>query len=325
MAVFQNASGGANNNFNAGTSGQTNEFFVPEIFSKKIQNFFRKSSVIEAITNTDYAGEISAFGDTVNIIKEPVITVAAYTRAASTSKQFLTDQELTLVIDKANSFKFIVDDIEERLSHINFASVGASSAAYTLKDTMDSEVLSAMFSGVSTSTPDHQLGGDGTGSAIANFTSGDPIDMGNVSGELSPLKIMARMARLLDDSQVPEEGRWFVAKPEFYEELADTDSKLMSSDFNQGDGGVRNGLVASGQIRGFSMYKSSNVPATTGSTATGQCLGGHISSTATAQSILNIETLRDTDTFGDIVRGLHVYGRQVLRDDAIVKAVYTID
>ena len=325
MAVFQNSGGAANNNFNAGTSGQTNEFFVPEIFSKKIQNFFRKSSVIEAITNTDYAGEIAAFGDTVNIIKEPTITVAAYTRAASTSKQFLSDQELTLVIDKANSFKFIVDDIEEKLSHINFASVGASSAAYTLKDTMDSEVLSAMFSGVSTSTPDHQLGGDGTGSAIANFTSGDPIDMGNGSSELSPLKIMARMARLLDDSQVPEEGRWFVAKPEFYEELADTDSKLMSSDFNQGDGGVRNGLVASGQIRGFSMYKSSNVPATVNTTATGQCLGGHISSTATAQSILNIETLRDTDTFGDIVRGLHVYGRQVLRDDALVKAIYTID
>ena len=122
MAVFQNASGGANNNFNAGTSGQTNEFFVPEIFSKKIQNFFRKSSVIEAITNTDYAGEIAAFGDTVKIIKEPEITVAAYTRAASTTKQYLTDQELTLVIDKANSFKFIVDDIEEKLSHINYNS-----------------------------------------------------------------------------------------------------------------------------------------------------------------------------------------------------------
>ena len=323
MAVFQNASGAANNNFNATTTGQTNEFFVPEIFSKKIQNFFRKSSVIEAITNTDYAGEIAAFGDTVKIIKEPEITVAAYTRAASTTKQYLTDQELTLVIDKANSFKFIVDDIEEKLSHINFASVGASSAAYTLKNTMDAEVLSAMFAGVSTSTPDHVLGGDGTGSAVANMTSGDPIDMGNGGSEISPLAIMARMARLLDDSQVPEDQRWFVAKPEFYEELASTDSKLMSSDFNQGDGGVRNGLVASGSIRGFQMYKSSNVPATTN--ATGQCLAGHMSSTATAQSILNIETLRDTDTFGDIVRGLHVYGRQVLRDDAMVKAIYTID
>ena len=323
MAVFQNASGGANNNFNAGTSGQTNEFFVPEIFSKKIQNFFRKSSVIEAITNTDYAGEIAAFGDTVKIIKEPEITVAAYTRAASTTKQFLTDQELTLVIDKANSFKFIVDDIEEKLSHINFASVGASSAAYTLKNTMDAEVLTAMFAGVSTSSPDHQLGGDTSNAAAASLATTDPIDMGNGSSEISPLAIMARMARLLDDSSVPEDQRWFVAKPEFYEELASTDSKLMSSDFNQGDGGVRNGLVASGSIRGFQMYKSSNVPATTN--ATGQCLAGHMSSTATAQSILNIETLRDHDTFGDIVRGLHVYGRQVLRDNALVKAIYTID
>ena len=325
MAVFQNAGGAANNNFNAGTSGQTNEFFVPEIFSKKIQNFFRKSSVIEAITNTDYAGEIAAFGDTVKIIKEPSITVAAYTRAASTTKQYLTDQELTLVVDKANSFKFIVDDIEEKLSHVNWASIGASSAAYTLKDTMDSEVLTAMFAGVSSSAPDHILGGDGNGSATANMTSGDPIDMGNGGSEVSPLAIMARMARLLDDSQVPEDQRWFVAKPEFYEELASTDSKLMSSDYNQGDGGVRNGLVASGSIRGFQMYKSSNCPAVSGTNSTGQCLGGHISSTATAQSILNIETLRDTDTFGDIVRGLHVYGRSVLRDDAIVKAVYAID
>ena len=322
MAVFQNATNSNLSNFDT-TSGQTNEFFVPEIFSKKIQNFFRKSSVIEAITNTDYAGEIAAFGDTVKIIKEPEITVAAYTRAASTTKQYLTDQELTLVIDKANSFKFIVDDIEEKLSHINFASVGASSAAYTLKNTMDSEVLTAMFAGVSTSGPDHQLGGDTANAASGSLATTEPIDMGHASGEATPLAIMARMARLLDDSQVPEDQRWFVAKPEFYEELASTDSKLMTSDFNQGDGGVRNGLVASGSIRGFQMYKSSNVPATTN--ATGQCLAGHMSSTATAQSILNIETLRDTDTFGDIVRGLHVYGRQVLRDDALVKAIYTID
>jgi hypothetical protein len=188
---------------------------------------------------------------------------------------------------------------------------------------MDSEVLTAMFAGVSTSAPDHQLGGDTANAAAGSLATTDPIDMGHASGEVTPLAIMARMARLLDDSQVPEDQRWFVAKPEFYEELASTDSKLMTSDFNQGDGGVRNGLVASGSIRGFQMYKSSNIPAT--SNATGQCMAGHMSSTATAQSILNIETLRDTDTFGDIVRGLHVYGRQVLRDDALVKAIYTID
>ena len=52
--------------------------FLPEVYSKKVLNFFRKASVAEAITNTDYAGEISAFGDSVKIIKEPVITVDQY-------------------------------------------------------------------------------------------------------------------------------------------------------------------------------------------------------------------------------------------------------
>ena len=71
------------------------------------------------------------------------------------------------------------------------------------------------------------------------------------------------------------------------------------------------------------MYKTNNIAST--SNATGKCMAGHISSTATAQSILNIETLRDHDTFGDIVRGLHVYGRQVLRDNALINAFYLID
>ena len=321
MGTLQNASNANLSNFDVGTAGQTNEFWVPEIFSKKIQNFFRKSSVIEAITNTDYAGEISGFGDTVKIIKEPAVTVAAYTRSASTTKQYLTDAEATLVIDKANSFKFIIDDIEERMSHVNFASVGASSAAYTLKDTMDAEVLVAMFAGCSTSSPDHVIGSDSATSDTTMTHATNSVDLSNASADVSPLQLMARLSRLLDDSNVPEEGRWFLADPRFYEELADTDSKLMSSDYNQGDGGVRNGLVASGSIRGFKMYKTNNIAAT--SNADGKCIAGHISSTATAQSILNIETLRDTDTFGDIVRGLHVYGRSVLRDDAVVSAFYT--
>jgi len=50
-----------NANFGNSVSGQTNSFFLPKIYSKQVLNFFRKASVVEAITNTDYAGEISAF------------------------------------------------------------------------------------------------------------------------------------------------------------------------------------------------------------------------------------------------------------------------
>ena len=309
-------------NFANSVSGQTNSFFLPSIYSKKVLNFFRKASVVEAITNTDYAGEISAYGDSVKIIKEPTITVYDYTRGSDTTQTKLTDQEITLVVDSAKAFKFIVDDIETNMSHVNFKEVASSSAAYSLKDSYDAAVLTTMFAGVSASAPDHVIGADaaaGTGGVGETTAS---VDLG-VASEVDPLDLMARMARLLDDQSVPEENRWFVASPDFYEELSQSGSKLLSVDFNAGQGSIRNGLVSSGKLRGFDMYKSNNIPSV--STATGQCLGGHMSSTATANTILSTEVIRDPSSFGDIVRGLHVYGAKVLRDDAMVKAFYTID
>jgi len=309
-------------NFANSVAGQTNSFFLPSIYSKKVLNFFRKASVVEAITNTDYAGEISAYGDSVKIIKEPTITVYDYTRGSDTTQTKLTDQEITLVVDSAKAFKFIVDDIETNMSHVNFKEVASSSAAYSLKDSYDAAVLSTMFAGVSASAPDHVIGADaaaGTGGVGETTAS---VDLG-VASEVDPLDLMARMARLLDDQSVPEENRWFVASPDFYEELSQSGSKLLSVDFNAGQGSIRNGLVSSGKLRGFDMYKSNNIPSV--STATGQCLAGHMSSTATANTILSTEVIRDPSSFGDIVRGLHVYGAKVLRDDAMVKAFYTID
>jgi len=310
-------------NFANSVSGQTNSFFLPSIYSKKVLNFFRKSSVVEAITNTDYSGEISAYGDSVKIIKEPVISISDYTRGSDTTATKLTDQELTMVVDSAKAFKFIVDDIETKMSHVNFKEVASSSAAYALKDAFDAAVIANMFSGLSASAPDHVLGADNATALGANVYDGTgSVDIG-LTSETDPLNLMARMARLLDEQDVPEEGRWFVASPDFYEVLGQSSSKLLSVDYNGGQGSIRNGLVSSGKLRGFSMYKSNNIAATTN--AAGKCLAGHISSTATAQSITSTEVLRDPSSFGDIVRGLHVYGAKVLRDEAIVGAFYGID
>jgi hypothetical protein len=310
-------------NFANSVSGQANSFFLPSIYSKKVLNFFRKSSVVEAITNTDYAGEISAYGDSVKIIKEPVISVSDYTRGQDTTPTKLTDQELTLVVDSAKAFKFIVDDIETKMSHVNFKEVASSSAAYALKDSFDAAVIANMFSGLSASSPDHVLGADSATALGANIYDGaGSVDIGQDS-ETDPLNLMARMARLLDEQNVPEEGRWFVAGPDFYEQLGQSSSKLLSVDFNAGQGSIRNGLVSSGKLRGFDMYKSNNIAAT--SNATGKVLAGHMSSTATAQTIISTEVLRDPSSFGDIVRGLHVYGSKVLRPEAIVGAFYLID
>ena len=145
--------------------------FTPEIFSQKVLKFFRRASVAEDITNTDYAGEIENFGDTVRIIKEPTITVSSYTRGSVINAQDLADDQITMVVDQANAFSFKIDDIEERQSHVNFEALATSSGAFSLKRKYDANVLDIMatdagLNGESTATTT-QISGIGTlGSAL---------------------------------------------------------------------------------------------------------------------------------------------------------------
>ena len=115
--------------------------FSPIIYSKQVQLAFRKSAVAEAITNSDYFGEIAQMGDSVKIIKEPEISVKEYARGTTITPQDLDDEDFSLTIDKANYFAFKVDDIEEAHSHVNFQQLASDRAAYRLADQFDQEVL----------------------------------------------------------------------------------------------------------------------------------------------------------------------------------------
>jgi hypothetical protein len=146
----------------------------------------------------------------------------------------------------------------------------------------------------------------------------------------SPAMVVARMARLLDQQQVDTQGRWLVVDPVFMEILRDEDSRLMNSDYGE-SGGLRNGLVLN-NFHGFRVYTSSNLPkvgtgpGTTGSanqnTNYGVLVAGHDSAVATAEQINKTETYRDPDSFADIVRGMHLYGRKILRPEGLVTAKY---
>lgn len=252
-----------------------------------------------------------------NIILEPDISVYDYYRETDTSagRTNLTDQEMILTIDQAKYFRFEIDDLETRFSHVNWQAIAADRAAYKLKDEYDQNVLAAIVAG-STSN--------------VYGTAGAPIDTGHATGEVDPLDVLARLARLLDDDQVPEGDRWVVANPIFYEELAKTNSKLLSVDYNQGDGGLRNGLVASGMLRGFKLYKSSNLATVAGSgsysgTTLYNVMAGHMSAVAAASALSQTESFRSHEKFGDVVRGMLVWGRKVLREVALAKAIINID
>jgi len=343
----------------AGYGNLPNGNFSPVIYSKQVQLAFRKASVCEAITNSDYFGEIAAMGDSVKIIKEPEITVKAYERGTTITPQDLDDEDFSLTIDKANYFAFKVDDIEEAHSHVNFQSLASDRAAYRLGDQFDQDVLgyltgfkqSALHGtpdtvnttvngtvAVSTAGSDELLSsmkidaadfGGSAGDALAlQPRTGGATDSTPAVGDTFPLTVIARMSRLLDQQNVDTQGRWLVVDPVFMELLKDEDSRLFNADF--GGSGLQNGQIGT-NIHGFRVYTSNNLPSVgTGPSFTGtnsavnygMIVAGHDSAVATAEQINKTETYRDPDSFADIVRGMHLYGRKILRPEALVNAKY---
>jgi hypothetical protein len=303
-----------------GYTNLPNGNFSPTIFSQKALLELRKSSVVEDITNTDYFGEISKFGDVVTVMREPTITITPYKRGQEVATQTLNDDDFTITVDKANTFQFAIDDLEKRQSHINFEQLASNRAAYELKDEYDTEVLNYM-KGIANSA-----NYVGTTSAAVKVAAGATPS----STVFTPLGIMARAKRLLDAANVPSDNRFFVGDPYFYEQLSDENSKLLNNDYDD-KGILRNGKVCEGMVRGYKLYESNNLPvagtgpsAASGSTNHGVLLFGHKSAVATVSQIDKTETFRSQSTFADVVRGLHMYGRGVIRPESLVVVYYTV-
>ena len=343
-------------------SGGFDGNFSPIMYSKQAQIALRKASVISAITNNSYFGEIANQGDVVRIQKEPDVTVNALQRHTAISVEKLDDTDFQLTIDKANYFAFKMDDIEDQFSHVDFVSLAADRAAYKMADAIDVDVLkymtgtadSGQYSTSVSGTAQHPTSGELNGeflkvnqldmsdmtnitTSASSSTTGDSIPLAprlpgatsKGTTTASPLQLIARMARQMDTGDVDSRGRYLVVDPIFMEMLKDEDSRLLNSDF--GGAGLQNGLVAN-NIHGMKVYVSNNLPkdgtgpGTSGTTAQddnfGLILAGQEEAVASAEQINKVENYRDPDSFADIVRGMHLYGRKILRPQALVTARY---
>lgn len=121
--------------------------------------------------------------------------------------------------------------------------------------------------------------------------------------------------RKLDVQNVPDEGRWLVVSPDFYALLLQ-DSRFIEGT-EAGHNTLLNGVV--GQVRGFTVVKSNNVPHKSASPDTQSILAGTNAAVTFAQQVSNVEAMRMQTDFADMVRGLDLYGAKVIRPECLTK------
>ena len=301
-------------------SGQTtNSYagnFIPEIWSGKLQVKFYKSTVLGEITNNDWEGEIKDQGDKVNIRTIPTITISDYTKGMSLAAQVPVSTPITLTIDYGKYFNVVVDDIDATQADIKLMDMFTNDAAQQMKIGIDGLVMSniANAGGTTAAASTNQGATAGAISAGVNLgTTAAPITL----TKTTVLDTILNMGQCLDEANVPEDGRWIVIPAWMAAMIKGSDLKQA---YLTGDSvsPLRNGKI--GMIDRFTVYVSNNMYT---ASSKWTLMAGTRDAISFASQITNVETLRSTTTFGNIMRGLNVFGFKVVKPEALVTAVVT--
>lgn len=273
--------------------------FIPEVWAAELLVALEKSLVYAApgVVNRDYEGDISQFGDTVHITNLADPTIGTYTAHTDITVEDVDDGTDALLIDQSKYFAFEVDDIEARQARNGGAVLTeqARKAAYLLRDVADQYVAAQMAAGVDA----------GNLVAEATYTSADAYDL------------LVDLAVILDEDNVPDEGRYAVVTPAFHGLLLKDDRFVAAGD-PAGSATRANGMV--GEAAGFSIRKSNNAPDGPGVGAGKLVFAGSPLATTYAEQIASVEAARMEKRFADMVKGLHLYGAKVVRPTALAAA-----
>ena len=285
--------------------------FIPEIWSGKIIEKFYATTVLSAISNTDYEGEIKNQGDKVKIRTRPTITIRDYDADQPLRVERPSSNIVELTIDKGKYFNTVEDDVMAVQSDIGMMNLWSDDAAQQMKITIDTEVLAAIYSDISA----YNKG------ATAGRISGN-INLGATSSPISltssnAIDKLIDLGQALDELNIPETGRWVVIPAWYATRLKKSDLKDASI---TGDGTsvLRNGRL--GMIDRFTLYSSNLLPQVTdGSDTVTRIYAGHSHGLTFAAQMTKMETLRSEQTFGTLMRGLQIYGYKVLDGTALAQ------
>jgi hypothetical protein len=300
----------SSSSYGGGNVPQYSGNFIPEIWSGKLIQKFYDATVLAAIANTDYEGEIKRQGDKVVIRTRPTLTIKDYAKGAKLEVERPDSPAVELIIDKAKYFNAVEDDIDRIQSDINLMDVWATDASEQMKQTVDRDVLSNLYSTVDANNKGNSAGrisGD-----IKLGATGSPV----VLTAANVIDSIIDAGTVLDEQNCPENDRYIVIPSWMAGMLKKSDLKQA---YMTGDAvsPLRNGKI--GMIDRFTVYISHHLPAVTdGSSKAYHVLAGHKAGLTFASQLLNTETLKSEQTFGQLIRGLQVYGYETVKPDLLV-------
>jgi hypothetical protein len=285
--------------------------FIPEIWSGKLIEKFYAATVLAAISNTDYEGEIRNMGDKVKIRTKPTITIHDYQIDMALTVDRPSGQTVELTIDYAKYFNLVLDDVMRLQSDMELLSMWADDASEQMKIQIDTSVLNLIDAGIDA------FNKGATAGAISQN-----INLGATGAPLIPdpttiINMIVDSGQCLDEYNIPETGRWMVIPPWMGAMIKKSDLRNASI---SGDGIslVRNGRL--GMIDRYTLYSSNLLPTVTDTThKVSRIFAGHSAGLTFASQLSNVETLRSEITFGSLLRGLQVYGAKVIDGKTIVE------
>lgn len=294
--------------------------FIPEIWSGKLVEKFYDATVLAAISNTDYEGEIRNQGDLVKIRTKPSLTIRDYTAGETLTYERPSSNVIEMLIDKGKYFNAIVDDVQEVQADMDMLSMWADDASEQMKITIDSAVLDDVTGLGASAGLNANNQGASAGRISNNINLGTPgVPLSLVArspgvGELEVMDLIVYLGQTLDEQNIPETGRWLLL-PAWACALLKRSELRDASLTGDGVSVSRNGRL--GMIDRFTIYSTNLLATNSGATA---IYAGHPHGFTFASQLTKMETLRAESTFGTIMRGLQIYGYKVVDGTAIAKA-----
>ena len=293
--------------------------FIPELWSVRMIAKYYAATVLSEIANTDYEGEIRNFGDTVHIRQVPDITVRNYTIDQALAVDRFSAPKISLLIDRGKYVHMAINDVYRAQSDINLFEMLTTAASNELRIEIDRDVLGGIYSGIAAANR-----GNTAGILSGNVrlgAAGSPLVVKtnpSAVNEVDPLRLILRLNLVLDEYNVPREGRWCVIPPWMAQLLKPSDLKDASLTGDRRSP-LRTGLI--GAVDATNLYISTLLPTATESGKTvNYIFAGYRDGISFASQLTKVEDLPNPTDFGILARMLQVYGFKVTKPEALAAA-----